>query len=407
MESRFQALVPAHQALMSLATRYPHFIGFDDLEPVLDDREPRASTANEDQRRSPMVQEQRRLREEVLLPFLDGFRRLEDYWGYRHDLPYFLCCLSPGRLFEYANSQAFGQRLHAAAITDVLTSRLVHDAYAGLDKVIDSDRGADVRPVQPAQIHQAIFGLFQDVQQSLRGDTVRAEFEQRVRRLADQHVNMAQSAVLSDPGLGRPIRTLTVIVHGTWAADTDWWRDPGGLLPPHIPTDSLWNYLQGVGIPDLVSHPNEFSWSGKNSDKARRLAADQFVTWWHRQGAPRLDVVAHSHGGNVIMRAQAIEPRLLIRNLILLGTPARYECPPRNRQTWRLNNVYSDNDWTQVLGSKGGARGEGRTQSDHVRSVNLYRPEWTSTGGVVNSAGHSDLHEPDFWHAHKLEELLL
>ena len=196
----------------------------------------------------------------------------------------------------------------------------------------------------------------------------------------------------------------TVIVHGTWAAGATWWRDPAGLGAPPTP-DSLWNYLSVNGATNLVGYGHEFFWSGGNSDADRRQGAADFVNWWNGIGAPVLDVVAHSHGGNVVMGACLLEPSINIRRFVLLGTPARFDFVPRASQVERAHNVYSDSDLVQVPGSWGAQRGEGRTQSDHLQAQNWYVPYWDPNARVT-AVGHSDLHHPDVWKNNGLLALL-
>lgn len=198
----------------------------------------------------------------------------------------------------------------------------------------------------------------------------------------------------------------TVIVHGTFAAAQTWWRDPAGIHGTFDPTENLWMFLDANGVSDLVTHGQEFAWSGGHSSADRRDGAKDFINWWHTLGCPVLDVIAHSHGGNVVMLAMMMEPKIQVRSLVLLGTPASYEYVPRLKQTTHLHNVYSKHDSVQPLGAWiTTKRGEGRTQSDGPTATNWHMPQLSGAGG--GPVGHAHLHHPDFWKSHSLVSSLL
>jgi hypothetical protein len=400
------ALDRAYAPIMVMAERHPDFIGFDDHHSArFDDDDARGARESDDPREASL-REQVTERDAILRDHALAIGELRDE-RLLDTLPFFLCGLALRALVEHANRFCPGNRLQQLATARVLASRISHDACASVSHLPPQPtRGEE----QGRALIAALEAIARPLIKALEGEA-REALLQRVSLMLIRHWQSATAAA-SDPTPGaEPAGTQTlkhtVIVHGTWAADTDWWRDPSGLPGGAVPADSLWHHLQRAGVSDLVGHPNEFSWSGKNSDAARLVGAEHFVQWWQAMGRPLLDVVAHSHGGNVVMRALALEPALRLRRLVLLGTPARIESPPSARQSEQQHNVYSDHDSVQVIGSYGGQRGEGRTQSDHLQSTNHYRPTWTSTGGVVHKAGHSDLHEPAFWHAHRLRELLV
>lgn len=391
-----EALQQAYESVMAMAGHHPDFIGFDDHHSASPD--PSDRPGEDLLQRS--IGSQREEREQRLLDSLEALGGLTDPRA-GNDLPYFLCCLSTERLIRHGNAKGERSTLQTDAAAGVLVSRIEHDALAAQAAAL---RGRP-RSTADGAVPDLTRRIAEPVMDRLQG-RLRQAVGLRMARRIRQQTRLAQVQASGRPALQgtRAVAACTVIVHGTWAAAAEWWRDPAGM--GHTPADSLWDWLQRNGVANLVQHPDEFSWSGKNSDVERRLAAEQLVAWWRGMGRPLLDVVAHSHGGNVVMRAQAIEPALEVRRLVLLGTPARIECPPMSPQIGQLGNVFSDNDTTQHLGSLGGQRGEGRTQSDHPQSINLYRPTWESPGGAVHAAGHSDLHRPDFWQAHRLERLL-
>lgn len=318
----------------------------------------------------------------------------------RELVPLLLNCLSPVQTIRLAETVSFDRPVHAPGMAGVLLSRVLNSA------TYDKDDFNRLRPLPRWPTLDSIETLA-DMLQGRLHSSVAEEFEKQFlayrewRMTAEANDNMHGE----NAGSHAAVQTAqTVIVHGTWASGADWWREP--LLPPPPPHDNLWAYLQQQGIGMLVKRQDAFAWSGSNSDAARRLGAEQFVDWWKRRGKPLLNVIAHSHGGNVVMMAAAMEPTLEFRKLILLGTPARVQYVPHIRQTQQLTNIYSIGDLIQVGGSWGGQRGEGRTQSDHASGTNLHLPYWSSVSTAMKSTGHSDLHEPAFWDIHKLAALL-
>ena len=112
---------------------------------------------------------------------------------------------------------------------------------------------------------------------------------------------------------GRPGATgagdTTMLIHGTWAQNSPWWQ-PGGDFHTYI--------LQSVR-PDLYSKPDRFGWSGGYSDAARTLAATDLVSWVQNHNEQGLDLITHSHGGNVAFLAT--QNGLDLGELILLSCP--------------------------------------------------------------------------------------
>lgn len=237
----------------------------------------------------------------------------------------------------------------------------------------------------------------------------------RRRRLPSQYAldmggliaaTVGGGAASSAPSAQAHAKTKTVIVHGTFAATKDWWRDNG--------THNFWDYLHtlpsGVGAAlGLVGAGHEFTWSGGNSDSDRRQGAQDFMNWVATENpgsAYDLQVIAHSHGANVVYHALAMNPGLKLKLMIALGAPVRIEYPPRLDQIKRLYNVYSEHDRIQVLGSVGGQRGEGRTLADSSSLTNLHTPYASPKSWGVSAVGHSDLHEKAVWQGNRLAQLV-
>jgi hypothetical protein len=136
----------------------------------------------------------------------------------------------------------------------------------------------------------------------------------------------------------RPTKETVIIVHGTWAApepEKRKWYQPTDGSPSGEPfTVKLDVALQQRGSPARCwAHCQDlnafFQWSGENSWIARTRAASalaEYVIPLQIEGW-RCHIVAHSHGGNVVVEAlpqiQAMDGLLEQRGgrIITLGTP--------------------------------------------------------------------------------------
>lgn len=395
MAESHEALSLLWHRLNRMQLQYPGWVGLDDYSPAIG----ADFSIWHNNEFAASFHDQLVLRERLILRYL--YKLLDWQSPSASELiPLLVSCLSPKATLEVAGAVASSFPSHARGVAQVLFSRVLSSAQSPR-AAASSERG-NTREPEIGDIDR----LASQVNRDLR-KAVAEEFANEFRtylawRIASDSTDRATGA--GGSGASSATQIVTVIVHGTFAASRTWWREPGASGKPA--RDNLWAYLKMKGISTLVRSPNEFSWSGGNSDSDRQAGAELFVDWWKARGRPTLDTVAHSHGGNVVMMASAFEPKMQIRNLVLLGTPARYPYVPRFRQTEQLTNVYSSNDWVQVSGSWGSQRGEGRTQSDHAAGTNLHLPYWSTVSTSVKSASHSDLHEPDFWDIHKLETLL-
>jgi hypothetical protein len=114
---------------------------------------------------------------------------------------------------------------------------------------------------------------------------------------------------------------LVITVHGTFASDPSddgdkWWQRGSAF------TSALAERLADKGVPEISVQP--FHWSGLNSDQARLRAAAALagtVANAKRNGRP-VAVLAHSHGGNVLMEALVQRrTRRPLAAVLTLGTP--------------------------------------------------------------------------------------
>jgi hypothetical protein len=115
----------------------------------------------------------------------------------------------------------------------------------------------------------------------------------------------------SAPRVKRPRQTL-LLVHGTWGSDSAWYQ-PGGDFHGFI--DSL--------RPDTYDAPDFFKWSGGYSDGARLAGATALKQWVEQRNEQGLDLMGHSHGANVILKAT--ELGLNIGKAVLLACPVHVD----------------------------------------------------------------------------------
>ncbi len=127
---------------------------------------------------------------------------------------------------------------------------------------------------------------------------------------------------------------ITIVVHGTFAASSAWWKLGGDLFCDRLqsylatwePDGSVWQPVLDAGLTY-----DDFTWSGENRhcdrvEGARKIAKklDELATkLGHNDSDPlRIRVVAHSHGGNVILEAiRYVSASVVIEKIVLLGTP--------------------------------------------------------------------------------------
>jgi hypothetical protein len=133
-------------------------------------------------------------------------------------------------------------------------------------------------------------------------------------------------------------KTLTLVIHGTFAGQAKWWRL--GSDGHETFADRLEEELSRRGLSGSVWKPallvegfdySSFSWSGLNRHRdriggARRLSSslNQFAQSVQATSNAPLTVnfVAHSHGGNVVLEAlRHLKTNVQVGRVALLGTP--------------------------------------------------------------------------------------
>ncbi|MGE5275411.1 MAG: RHS repeat domain-containing protein [Acidobacteriota bacterium] len=119
--------------------------------------------------------------------------------------------------------------------------------------------------------------------------------------------------------LGNPIKhvdpdgRLTILVHGTWASGSQTFT-PGGRFFERV----------AASVHDRAIAT--FSWSGENSIAGRTAAARSlaaFIRSYKFAPGEKLNIIGHSHGGNVAIAAINLGLGRAVDNLVTLGTPVR------------------------------------------------------------------------------------
>ena len=126
-----------------------------------------------------------------------------------------------------------------------------------------------------------------------------------------------------------------------------------------------WNYSHSPLTSEAQSHFNDpavgfLYWSGGLSDRDRIAGAEQLrkmINDYDFAPGEQLNIIAHSHGGNVALLASQMQLNHPIDNLITLGTPGLGEYTPnaddpgawRNVGAWY--NIQASTDWVPSLDS--------------------------------------------------------
>lgn len=182
-----------------------------------------------------------------------------------------------------------------------------------------------------------------------------------------------------------PARSGLIAVHGTVLPTSQsirpLWSVPG--------TGKLFVHLQSIR-PDIYDLPDYFRWEGGYTDYAREVARQSLATWLAYRGMDDTDVVAHSHGCNVVMASTVWGARL--GRMILLCCPVH----------WQKYNVTSVGAGTisirirfdfVILADRGGQRFPASTIEDKIL------PFWFTT--------HSGPTEPATWTGRSLDQHVL
>lgn len=185
-------------------------------------------------------------------------------------------------------------------------------------------------------------------------------------------------------GKNNPLRFVdpdgreTIIVHGTWAKSESWPREGSEFNKAVSRT---------FGETALA-----FQWSGSNRRGPREKAALElraFVEAHHVEGEA-LNIVAHSHGGNIVKEYTTLPGSRKVDVLVNLGTPQRSDYAIQHEKVGTYLNAYDPWDGVQTNGGWLGFKA-GRTDP---LAVNI--PIRSGLSGVD---AHSFLHTSQAWSA--------
>jgi len=172
------------------------------------------------------------------------------------------------------------------------------------------------------------------------------------------------------PVAGRS-KAETTIIHGTFFSFVgsqidEWWKPRTGDL--HI-------YLtKQLPHAHLYSRSDYFRWSGGWSDKARDDATDGLVQWIREHRFEGKNIIAHSHGSNVLIRAT---------DKVKLGTIVLLSCPVHPRRYGinfqNVKRVVSIRvKWDLVI-----MVDRGRQRFDDARIQEIILPIWFGRHGTT------------------------
>lgn len=175
------------------------------------------------------------------------------------------------------------------------------------------------------------------------------------------------------------------LVHGTHFdinSDPDWYYPGTGDLHTYIAPHRS----------DIFSGADFFEWEGRWSDRGRDIAAKNFSTWVRYQGLEGCDVVTHSHGGNVVMKAA--ESGLKLRRVLFLSCPVH----------WDKYNLLHGNI-TQAYAA--------RVRFDFVVLADWGAQKFPSSANLVEQrrvgsffGSHSDTRKSETWQSDQIENML-
>jgi hypothetical protein len=197
-------------------------------------------------------------------------------------------------------------------------------------------------------------------------------------RIYPEHTALRRLGRKRANGGGRgPAHTLT-LVHGTWASGAEWYQPPAG---------SFFSFIKALR-PDLYGGPDFFSWSGGYSDGARAQGAVDLKAWADDHNENGLDIMGHSHGANVILRATRLG--MTAGKVVLLSCPvhAGKYFPDFARVRQPIHSVRVKLDLV-ILADRGGQR------FHHPSIQELVLPIWFD---------HSASHDPAVWRAHGIAQ---
>lgn len=143
-----------------------------------------------------------------------------------------------------------------------------------------------------------------------------------------------------------PTGLLTVIIPGTYYNEKNW--SESGSAQAFI--NSVAKSFKETHSTQVINDKNV--WSGADNDAARQKAADhiaQLIKNYGFAAGEELNIVGHSHGGNIAILVSQKTNRK-IDNLVTLATPVRADYQPNYAIISRHLNAYSIIDMAQFMG---------------------------------------------------------
>jgi hypothetical protein len=197
-------------------------------------------------------------------------------------------------------------------------------------------------------------------------------------RLAPENPRLSELSQKTSPESGRPSAHTSLLVHGTWAANEQWWKADGDFH----------SYLLSGIRPDLYAKADAFSWSGIYSDAARAIAATELRNWLAGRNIQTPYLLTHSHGGSVAMLAT--QSGLNTGPLVLLSCPVHSIYRPDFQRTGPIVSIRVRLDLV-ILADGGGQRFRDPRIKEHIL------PIWFN---------HFAAHDPAIWRRHNLPSVI-
>lgn len=144
--------------------------------------------------------------------------------------------------------------------------------------------------------------------------------------------------------------------------------------------------------PDIYGNPDYYRWEGGYTDYAREVAIQNLFDWIDRRRLSGIDVVAHSHGCNVVLGSMMKGARF--GKVVLMNCPvhwAKYHMPPTGA-AGTVTSVRIKFDFVLWL-DRAYQRFPARAIHEHVL------PFWYT--------GHSVCTKPSTWQRHRLDQYLV
>lgn len=222
-----------------------------------------------------------------------------------------------------------------------------------------------------------LIGILEDCTQS-DDDLVRAVAATGLARLAPESPRLSELSRKTTQATAGPSAHTSLLVHGTWAANEQWWK-PGGNFHSYL--------LNGIR-PDLYANADAFSWSGIYSPAARAIAATEIQAWLGGHTIQNPYLLTHSHGGSVAMLAT--QNGLNTGPLVLLSCPVHSIYMPDFARTGRVVSIRVKLDLV-ILADGGGQK----FNDPRIREKVL--PIWFD---------HSATHDPAVWQRYNLRTVI-